>query len=134
MKKQQPGFTIIEVLLAMSILISSVFVLSDLQIRSIFRVMSDREQVDRIFLVKKDLYAVYLDQDKASKPLINKIENPNITITTKTVDIVEKSELRTMKKKIHIIQSVGEWKSGPSSRQLIMVALVLKPEEEDKKS
>jgi hypothetical protein len=130
---KQSGFTLIEVLLAMFILISGVYVLSDLQIRSFFRVLSDREEVERIFLVKKDFYTVFIKGQAKIKKLVTKLEEPDIKIVTEAVEISGKSSFKSLKKKLQLVQTEGTWKSGPSNRSLKIVGFVLKPEEKEPK-
>ena len=55
------GFTLMEVLIALFILTSSVYVLFDIQIKSVFRTFRDREIIERVFLVKRDCYELFMD-------------------------------------------------------------------------
>src|SRR5579862_3690490 len=68
----RPAFTMIEVLLALSILASSVFLLSRLNVRSLFRVMRDRDEIEKIFLIKKDFYKFLYKTDQKNWPLQTK--------------------------------------------------------------
>jgi len=132
------AFTLLEVLLALSILTSSVFVLSQLHMRALFRVIRDRNEIEKIFLVKKDLYKLFFKADKKAwpkeeKPQINKLENPEMVITSYVRDIDAKSSLKKFKDKIFIAQSEGEWKSGHLEQRAKIVSFVLKPPKEKEK-
>jgi len=137
----QSGFTIIEVLLAMFILTSSVFVLSQLNMRSLFRVVRDRDEIEKIFLIKKDFnkFIFKLDQKKwptLAKPQVHKLENPEITISSYVRDIDKKSSLKKFKDQIYIAQSEGTWKSKERDDTVYnakIVSFVLKPVQEKEK-
>lgn len=133
--KNQHAFTLMEVLIAIVILVSTVFVLNDLQIRSLFRVLKDREEIERVFYVKRELYLEYLNPAEAGKKHTSKLENPDVTITTQAREFVKKSPLEPFKDDMLFIESEGMWKSGPKSRFVRLVTLLRKPidEEDDKK-
>ena len=130
MMKFSKGFTIFEVLIAVFILVSSVFVLSDLQIRSSFRVLRDREYIDRVFLVKKDFYHTLIQIPKVGKTQVTSIEDPDIKVTTVAEEIGKKSALKEMKEKLLMVRSEGVWESGPHTRKLTMLGYLIKPDEE----
>ncbi len=134
--KRTAGFTLFEVLIAIFILVSSVFVLSDLQIKSLFRVLSDKEKIDRVFLVKKELYKLYRKFPKKKKAMVVKLEDPDpdIKITTQEVEIGRKSILKDMKDQIAVFQTEGQWRSGQFDNEIKMLFFVPKPQEDkDKK-
>ncbi len=68
--KNKEGFTLLEVLLSLLILVAAVSIISDLQIRLMMRMRSGRENIDRVFLVKKELYDIFLRLPKKEKPII----------------------------------------------------------------
>jgi len=132
------AFTMIEVLLALSILASSVVVLSRLNVRSLFRVMRDRDEVEKIFLIKKDFYKFLYKLDQKTwplhaKPLVHKLENPEMTISSYVRDIDKKSSLKKFKDKIYIVQSEGVWKSSDLVYNTKIVSFMLKPVKEKEK-
>jgi prepilin-type N-terminal cleavage/methylation domain-containing protein len=131
--RKQPGFTLIEVLLATFVLVSAVYVLSNLQIRSMFRVLSDREEVERIFLVKRDFYSVFSKGEAKIKKVVTKLEEPDVKIVTDAVELSGKSSFKSLKNKLQLVQTEGTWKSGPLNRSLKIVGFVLKPEEKEQK-
>ena len=135
MMKKKQAFTLMEVLIAISILVSTVFVLNDLHIRSMFRVLKDREEIERVFYVKRELYLEYLNPAEAGKRHTAKLENPEITITTQAREFASKSPLGPFKDDMLFIESEGSWQSGQKSRFVRLVTLLRKPidEEEDKK-
>lgn len=130
---KQSGFTLIEVLMSIFILVSSVYVLSDLQIRSMFRVITDREQIERFFLVKKDFFQVLSKVPEKFKRITNKIEDPQVTLVTDVVDLNAKSSLKIFKDKLKILQSEGIWQSGIRKRKVMMIGLIVKSDPEEKK-
>ena len=129
---KKPGFTLIEVLLAMFILISAVYVLSDLQIRSFFRVLSDREMVEATFLAKKNFYAVFSYQPTKIKKIVIKNEEPEVKVVTEGVEISEKSSLKSLKNKLQWIQTEGTWKNAGKICSTRMRGLMVRPEEKEK--
>ena len=124
------GFTLIEVMIAIFILVSSIYVLTDLQIRSLFRVLKDREEVDRVFLVKKDSYTSYITPPKCDKPHITKIEDPAVDIKTEYVELNKKSVFYEHKDLISLIKTTGTWKQNNVMRNIIMITLVEKQQTE----
>ena len=97
--RKNAGFTLFEVLIAMFILVSSVFALSDLQIKTMFQVLSDRERIDRVFLIKRELYKLYRKFPKKKKAQVIKLEEPDpeMKITTQEIEIGKKSILKDIK-------------------------------------
>ena len=70
-----------------------------------------------------------------TKPLVHKLETPEMTISSYVRDIDKKSSLKKFKDKIYIVQSEGVWKSNDAAHNLKMVSFVLKPiKEKEKKS
>ena len=129
------GFTIIEVLLAMFILVSSVYVLSNLQIRYIFRVLKDRDEIDRVFLVKKELYLAMFDKEKSNKRTTTEIEDLSTKIVTEPVSVEKKSSLKDLTGEVRLLKSVGSWEKDMKKREIVMVSIISKPaDKEEKKS
>ena len=131
--KQNVGFTLIEVLLALAILAGSVFFLSDMQIKSMFRVFKSRDEIDRVFLIKKDLYSAYFKLPKDGKPVVNKVENPKTKIVTELVEIGKKSEFKDFADKLQVIQAEGQWVSVEEKYSKKMISFIFKPKEKEKK-
>jgi len=133
--KNNSGFTLVEVLLAMGILTLAVTTISDLQFRSLFRVLQDREDIERIFLVKREVYKNFWSENLAQRDSIKKeiqtLENPELKLTTEILDINPKSSLKAFKDKIKIINTSGEWKSSGKNKKITMVGLVFRPKKEE---
>jgi len=129
--KNQGGFTLLEVLLSLVILATSVSILSSLQLRSLMRMWRSREEIERVFLVRKDLTDIFLKLPEKDKPIINKIEDPLINITTQAEDINKKSGLAPFMETIKIVRSDAEWKSNLVDRKLSMISFILKTEEKE---
>jgi len=134
--KKRAGFTIIEVFIAMGLLVGAVYTLSDLQIRSLFRVIKDREKIANIFLVKRELYRSYLyppQDDKGLKSKTITLEKPALTISTEQVQISKKSAFKNMHDKIYLIKSHGRWVRGESKRVIDIFTILPKPKKKKEK-
>jgi prepilin-type N-terminal cleavage/methylation domain-containing protein len=132
--KNNKGFTLIEVLMALFILTGSVFVLSDLQIKSIFRTLKSRDEINRIFLIKEKLYSNYINPPKKTKKVVDQTEEPETTSTVEISEIEKSSELRDFVDDIHIVSCLGEWQSNDDKFERKMISFILKPKEKEKKS
>jgi len=130
--KTKKAFTLIETLFAIGILAVSITILSSLQIRSVLNVLKGKEDIDRIFWVKKALYSIFLDVPQKTKPVIETIENLDLTISSQVVDIDKKSSLKDFADNIQIIHSEGRWSTDLGARSIKMISFVLKPEEKKK--
>lgn len=123
------GFTFAEVLLSLFVLVVSIYVLSDLQFGALKRVNKSVEIVDRIFLVKKELYQLYLTPPTKDKIFKKEIVNPVLTITAHKQKIdPKKSALKDFEKEIDIVWAEGNWASGPYKRSIKMISFVEKPQ------
>jgi hypothetical protein len=129
--KNKNGFTLMEVLLALFILMGAVSIFSSLHFKSLARMWRDRERLDRIFLAQKDLYDIFFKLPKKEKPVINNIEEPDVKITTQAFDIHRKSELKDFMDFIKIIKVDTDWISGPDVRSMKMISFVLRSEEKE---
>ena len=128
------GFTLVEVLLAIFILVSSIYVLTDLQIRSLFRVLKDRGEIDRVYLIKKESYTNYLTPPKGEKPITKKIEDPAVSIRTEKVELNKKSVFHEFKDSINLIKTTGSWKEKMIPQEMVMMTFVENQQKEEKKS
>jgi len=132
------AFTLIEVLMAMSVLTFVVFIVSNLQIRQLNRVTFERDRIEHIFLIKRDLFAHFTKPPEEGKKNINTIEdqkNPdnNVKLVTHIENIQSKSSLKELKKYIKILTTDATWKKGSEVRELSMMSLVFKPAMKEKK-
>ena len=131
--KQSRGFTLIEVILAMGVLTSTVFIISGLMLRSFLRVQENRDNTEKVFLIKRELYENYIKPPKSYNPVITKLEKPEITITSAIHDISEKSTLKSLKKKLKIVRSDAIWTKDTIIKESSMISFVFVPEKEDSK-
>ena len=130
--KTKNAFTLIETLFAIGILAVSITILSSLQVRSVLNVLKGREEIDRIFWVKKGLYSIFLDVPEKPKPIVEDIEHLNLKVVSQVLDIEKKSSLKDFADNVQIVQSEGRWASDLGARSIKMISFVLKPEEKKK--
>ena len=133
MKINSGGFTLIEVILAMGVLTTTIFLVSSLMLRSFYRVEECRDDIEKVFIIKRELYANYLKHPKEGKKVVQKIEVPAITITSVLGDIQEKSVFRKLKDKLKIVRSDATWKTDKRTRESSMQSFVFSPKKEEKK-
>lgn len=131
--KQVSAFTLIEVLIALFILATTGFVLSSVQMRSFMRVKKDQQNIQRIFLIKKELYKLLLTPPESEKPVVQKLENPEMRMTSGMIEIPKKSSLRNFKDNLRIIQTEADWKDAGLVRKEKMISFVYKELEEKEK-
>jgi hypothetical protein len=126
--RQKHGYMLLEVFLAMSIAVVAISITINIQLRSWLRVTRDHDNLEKIYLVKKELYVRYLSQPGKTKKTVTKLENPEIKITTQAEEIGPKSSLAMVKERIDIAKSYGEWKFENAQRTITMITTVPKPE------
>ncbi len=131
--KHSPGFTLIEVILAMGVLTTTVFIISGLMMRSFLRVQENRDDIEKVFLIKRELYANYFKPPRKGKKNVQKIEEPAITITSELGDINKKSSLHDLSKNLKIVRSDAIWKMNKNIRESSMVSFVFQPKKEEQK-
>ena len=117
------GFTLIEVLIALFILSTAIFVLSELQVRSVLRVWDSREDIDRLYFIKKYLYRGTLDPKKTTRR-VRDFEDPDMRLTVEAEDISKRSALAPFAKDLRLLKSSGQWQRGSSKRSLNMIAVI----------
>jgi Tfp pilus assembly protein PilV len=125
-KRRQHAFTIAEVMVSLFILSSSIFVLSELQVRSMLRVWQSREDIDRVYVLKKYLYRMYLHPADARKTS-QKFEEPAMNMVIEPVGISKKSSLATYAEKLQFLRATATWSRGTATRTLQLVALAPRP-------
>jgi hypothetical protein len=127
------GFTIFEVLLAIGILVTAFSVIIFLQTRFLFRVFQDQDEVEKTFLIKKELYNHYLKPPKESRKYVKKLEDSEMTLTTIVEPINKKSSLEPLKDLLRIARMHAVWKKDNAERAADMVTFVPKLEKEKEK-
>lgn len=94
--KDQNAFTLFEVLLAIFILTTTVYVLGDLQVRSLMRVLKDRDTLQHLFIIKRELYTRYgkkIVQEKEVSDLKSD-EKRDETISVARINVSSKSPIK----------------------------------------
>jgi len=120
--KRAPAFTIMEVMVALFILSSSLFVLSELQVRSMLRVWQSREDIDRVYVIKKYLYRMFLQPENARRTS-QRLEEPPMRLVIEPVEIHKKSSLAPYAKSLQFLQASATWSRGNTERTLYLLAL-----------
>jgi len=127
------AFTLLEVLLALMVLVSAVYIISNLQSRALFKVLRERNDIEKTFRIKKELYFCLTTPLEENKKIVNKIENEEATFTSQLVNIASKSKLADMKKMIKIIRTDAKWNYNNATHEASMVSFVYKPSKEQEK-
>lgn len=127
------GFTLIEVILAMGVLTATVFIISGLMLRSFLRVQENRDDIEKVFLIKRELYANYFSPPQNHKKNVQKIEEPAITITSQLDEISKKSNLSDLSNALRIVRSDAIWKMNNNVRESSMVSFIFQPKQEVQK-
>lgn len=115
---------LLEVFLAMSIAIVAVAVASNLQLRSWIRVTRDHDDLEKVFLIKKSLYAAYSEPNARAKRVVTQLENPPVKIITDFNDVSAKSSLAEFKNNLRMAKVMGTWKFENASRSNTMIMVV----------
>jgi len=125
-KKALPAFTIIEVMISLFILTATMFVLSQLQLRSMLRVWQSREDIDRVYVIKKFLYRMYQNPADARKTS-QKFDEPDMHMVIEPVEIHKKSVLAPYAKQLQYLRATAKWSRGTAQRSLYLFALAPRP-------
>ena len=128
--KKHGGFSMIEVIIAMAMLTSTVYVLSDLQIRSMYKMMRERDQFLKIFLIKNTLIEQLPIIKKTFKPVHSTDETLDLKINVGLVEPPPKSQLKDiLGNKLTLVKAVGSWKSGPFDYEIVLHSFAQREEE-----
>lgn len=117
------GFTLIEVMIAMFILATSMFFMSELQVKAMLRVWHGREDIDRLYLIKKYAYRMSFEPKKARRQS-HQFDDPEMNLVIEPCSIHKKSSLAPFAKQVQFLKSTGHWARGSSSRSLSIVTLI----------
>lgn len=126
------AFTLIEVIIAIGMLTVAVSVVASLQLRSLFRVLRDRDMIEKIFLIKKDVYAMWLKPPAKQFKKINKLEDKEMAIATVVSGINPKSSLASLGDRLQMVCVTGAWKQNQIKQRVAMGAVIFKPYQSDK--
>ena len=130
------AFTMVEVLMALGILVVAVTIVARLQFNALMRVLDDRNDLEHVFFIKKEQYLQSLRMHKEQKKYVQKLEDPEMKITSQVMAVDPKSSLAPLKHRLFLVQTVGTWKYNRVERSSAMTSLVMrheKPKEQEKK-
>ncbi len=130
--KRRNAFTMFEIILSLFVLSSSVYVLTSLQMRALFRVLKDRDEVEKVFLMKRRLYEVFYKPIEEIKSSKEKLEDAEVVLNRNFIEISPKSELRDYKKILQLVYVQAEWQRDAIKRDERMVAIIGKPTQQEK--
>ncbi len=134
MKRFVPAFTFFEVILAIGVLVVAVSVVAQIQLRTLLRLEKDQDEVEKIFLIKKELYQQYINPPELPKRIpVVKEEKPEIDIETQIHSVQPKSPLHIIKDQINVVRSQGRWKLNNVPRTAEMVTFILRSDEQKEK-
>lgn len=113
--------------MAIMVVATSMFFLSQLQLRALSRVYASRALVEYVPWVKKEVYSYFLKlPEKYEKPKIEQFEHPVMKMTTRVLEIdTKKSSLKKLSRDLRIVKTEAEWPSRNKTDRLSMVAVVL---------
>ena len=127
-KKNSPSFTVFEVLLSLGILVAMVSIVANLELRSLLRVLSDRDELEKIFFIKKDQFIQSLKHHIEQKKYTQKLEEPLMKYTSAVVAINPKSSLASLRHRLFIVHTVGTWKYERAEHEQRVTTFVTKNE------
>lgn len=128
--KNQHGFSMFEVIVAMAMLTSTVYVLSDLHVRSMYKMMRERDQFLKIFLIKNALIEQLPIIHKTFKPVHRTDEALALQINVNLVEPPPKSQLQDMLgNKLALAKAIGSWKTGPFTYEIELLSFAQREEE-----
>ena len=131
--KKSQGFTILEVLIALGILVMASAAITNIQMRIFANMQRNQDDVDRVFLLKKHLTEVLLSKPLQTKKEKITIENPATTITIQASPIDKKSSLAVWEDSLVFIHAQADWKAENILQNMYMLGIALKPKEKEKK-
>jgi type II secretory pathway pseudopilin PulG len=127
--RRASAFTLLEVLFAVAVLGGIFYTVVSMQIQQGNRAMEAHERLRRLYLVKKQLSRTLLSPPKSDKKIIEKLEDPECTITTGLEEIDKRSELKRFAKSIRMVRARAVWKQWGNERTINMVTFVPSPKE-----
>ncbi len=128
------AFTLLEVLVALLILVSAVIIFSSVNFRAFSRSSKERAFLDRVFIIQEEFLKFLLDiENKKKKKEIKIIEDPEINISSKILDLDKKSSLKKFIGNVKILKTNGSWVNFSNKNNLGFIAFVrLKADKKDK--
>lgn len=131
--KKNGGFTLIEVMIAMGVLTTSVFFISEIMLKSLVRIQENQDNIEKVFFIKRELYLNFFKIPINEKKVVTRLEDPILNLTTEVEDIANKSSLKDYKDVVKIMKSRGLWKKDNKPKESEMLSLVFIPKKEVKK-
>ncbi|MCB9493247.1 MAG: hypothetical protein H6679_03160 [Epsilonproteobacteria bacterium] len=133
--KVKRAFMLIEVLIAAFVLLSGVYVAARLQMKSMLRVLGDRDHTQKIFLIKKDLFSVFIDPPEfvPEKPALQEHALVGLKVEMKKEKIHEKSGIEQFADRLELIKVKGSWKTGLISQDDVMLGFMPIPQDTEEK-
>ncbi len=126
--QHRKAFTMMEVLIALFVLSSSIYVLSGMQLKQLFRVAHDRDEIEKIFLLKQRFYTLFCAPLTEIKPKKEKVEDPEVVFKYESLEISPKSLLSDYKNRMQLVAIDAVWTSRSSKRHERMIAIIGKPQ------
>lgn len=124
------GFSLLEVLMSLFILVAAVTIFSSLQLKSLLRINKEKNYLDRIFIVRDELINFINQQDEKKKKQSKKnIDEPELKIISEIIDIDKKSELNNFSEYIQIVKTEGAWDYFGNNYSLPFITFVVKEKE-----
>lgn len=125
------GFTLLEVLISLLILVSAISIFSSTQLRSVLRIFKEKEYLDRVFVVKREQIDFIEQQKEKTKKLLKMdIEDPEMRVVSQILDIDKNSSLKYFADDIKIIKSEGVWHKFGNSYNLPLITFIKAKEKE----
>ena len=106
---KSPGFTLIEVLIALVIMVSALSITTRLTVGMTGRFQFMRDQLSKVLVVKNKLLERLCEHFVDKAPAVQKLENPVCILTTQVREIGKESVLKEFAKDIKIVQVKAEW-------------------------
>lgn len=131
--KKNSAFTLIEVMLAMGVLTVSVFFISEIMFKALTRLQDNQDNIEKIFILKRELYLNFIKRPLITKKVVTKIEDPAVTFVTDIEDINKKSGLSDYKDILKVIHTNAVWKRENHLKESNMLSFVFKPKEKEVK-
>ncbi len=119
------AFSLMEALVAIILIGICISIFSRVQIMSIVRFGKFREEIDRVFLIKKRLIKHSFDLSKKNRPIHKDYTKPYVKITSEIKAISNKSSLKWFSKNVNIVEATGRW----NDRDMTLITFVVAPVE-----
>jgi hypothetical protein len=102
-------------------------------LRSLLRIQTNQDNLEKVFLIKREFYLNFLRPKIEEKRVVTKLEDPLLTLVTTLEGIKPKSELKDYKDSIKIMQTNAIWKVEQKQKESLMMSIVFKPKEKEAK-